>query len=99
MFIIYIKQNTSSYKDNVHMYTMAVIQISATVSPEFHDLSKKHKIKWSEALRIGISVMLADKGVRNYDNNLHLYRKMQAYQQMTEKLSHDLELLKVKLNG
>lgn len=81
------------------MYTMAVIQISATVSPELHDLSKEHKLKWSEALRIGLSIMLADKGVKEYDNNLNLFRKMRFYQQTAEKFSHDLELMKVKLDG
>jgi len=99
MFIIYIKENTLVEKERTYMYIMAVIQISATMSPELHDLCKEHKISWSEALRTGAAVILADKGVKDYDNNLNLYRKMRTYQQMTEKLSHDLKQMQEKLDG
>ena len=50
------------------------IKTSVNVSPEFHELCLKHRIRFSEAMRIGISIMLAERGVVEYDNRLNLVR-------------------------
>lgn len=60
------------------------IRTSVNVSPEFHNLCIIHNIKFSEALRTGIAVLLAEKGVKEYDNKLNLYRKMVKYQKELE---------------
>ena len=51
-----------------------MIQTSVLISPEFNNLRKKHEITLSEAVRVGISVILAEKGVREYDNQLNIVR-------------------------
>lgn len=54
-----------------------VIRICTTVSPEFYTLCKQNRIKMSEAIRIGISLILAEKGIKEYDNNLNLVRNIE----------------------
>jgi len=55
------------------------IRTSVNVSPEFYKLTRQHLIKFSEALRIGISIMLAEKGVIPYDNQLNIVRRINYY--------------------
>lgn len=50
------------------------IQTSVIVSMEMYDLSKTHRIKFSEALRRGIALMLAEKGITEYQNDLNITR-------------------------
>jgi hypothetical protein len=64
---------------------------SISVSVEFDELAKKYSISWSEAARVGLSLMLADLGVKEYDNNLNLFRKMTYFRQ-------ELEKLQIKIN-
>ena len=47
-----------------------------TITPEMHELCRKHFIKISEATRRGIALMLAEKGVIDYDTNLNITRRM-----------------------
>ena len=65
---------------------MVTAKISTTTSFEFYQLAKQHKIKFSEALRVGISLMLAEQGIKEYDNNLQLFRRMRTYQAKVEEL-------------
>jgi len=37
-------------------------------------------------MRVGISILLADKGVRQYDNKINLVRKMLLYKEQLEKI-------------
>jgi hypothetical protein len=53
---------------------------SISVSTEFSQLAKENNCSWSEAAKIGMSIILAERGVREYDNNLNLYRKMRTFQ-------------------
>lgn len=62
-----------------------------SISPEFADLAKKHHLSWSEASRIGMSIMLADLGEREYDNKLNLYRKMQFFKTRAEEALQQIE--------
>ena len=64
-----------------------MITTSVRISPEFHSLCIEHSISFSEALRTGISLILAEKGVREYDNNLNVFRKMTLFREELEKLS------------
>ena len=61
------------------------VVISTTISSKFWELAKEHNIPWSEALRIGLSIVFAEKGVMPYDNKLNLYRKMNYFRQEAEK--------------
>ena len=51
------------------------IRTSVNVSPELHELCRKHRIKFSDAMRTGISILLAEGGVREYDNKLNVVRR------------------------
>lgn len=53
------------------------IQTSVRVSPEFHQLCYEHHIRFSEALKVGISILLAEKGIIEYDNKLNITRRCQ----------------------
>ncbi len=52
--------------------------ICTTISEEFFNLCKENNIKWSEAIRIGIAVLLGEKGVRKYKNTLNMQRMITA---------------------
>ena len=52
------------------------IQTSVIVSLDFYKLCREHRIKFSEAMRVGISILLAERGVRDYDNNLNIVRRV-----------------------
>lgn len=63
------------------------VNITTSISPELHKLCQDNKIAWAEALRVGAAMMLAEQGVRQYDNSLNLFRKMRFYQQKVEEMS------------
>ena len=52
------------------------VQTSVLISQEFYKLCKEHQIKFSEAIRTGVAVMLAERGVREYDGNMNFMRKL-----------------------
>jgi hypothetical protein len=73
------------------MEALPMIRTSVLISPDFYQLCKRHNIKFSEAMRRGISLMLAEIGVHEYDNKLNIVRrcnelKMKAAQAL-QKLS------------
>jgi endo-1,4-beta-D-glucanase Y len=72
------------------------VTTSVTMSPEFFQLAKNHHIGFSEAMRVGMSLLFAEKGLKDYDNRLSLFRKMQLFQQKTEQLTEELDSLKEK---
>ena len=57
---------------------------SVKVSSEFYQLSKANNISFAEAMRVGISILLAEAGLKEYDNRLNIYRKMIHYQKLAE---------------
>jgi len=73
--------------------------VCCSVSKEFHELCKAYDISFSEALRVGISIVLADIGVREYDNNLNSVKKMRFFVARSEELSKQIEEMKTKLEG
>jgi post-segregation antitoxin (ccd killing protein) len=77
------------------------IQTSVLVSQEFYRLCKEYRIKFSEAIRVGIGLILAEKGVKEYDTTLNLTRKIQMVNQklsQTSQLFYEL-LGKAKAQG
>ena len=58
---------------------------SVQISPEFFKLCKENSIKFVEAMRTGISVLLAEKGIREYDNHLTIYRRLLILQEQMRK--------------
>jgi len=75
-------------------FAKPLIRTSVNLSPDFYDLCKEHHIKFSEALKIGISIILSEKGIKEYDNNLNIVRKMHMFQKIAEDASNKAEELK-----
>ena len=73
------------------------ITTSITVSPEFFNLAKKYHLSFTEATRIGLSILFAERGIKEYDNKLNLFRKMQQYQKRCEEMGE--ELANLRKNG
>jgi hypothetical protein len=61
-----------------------------SVSAEFDQLARENSISWSEAARVGMSMMLADIGVVEYDNQLNLKRKMDKFREIAEMANQKL---------
>jgi len=52
------------------------ILTTVKISGDFYKLCKVHGIKFAEAIRVGISVLLAERGIREYDNRLNIVRRL-----------------------
>jgi len=67
-----------------------MIRTSVLISPELYQICKDLHIKFSEAMRVGISIILAERGIKDYDNKLNLYRKMNFFREELEKLNQKI---------
>jgi hypothetical protein len=76
-----------------------MIRTSVLISPEFYEQCKTMHIKFSEAMRVGISLILAERGVRDYDNDLNICRKTSQIRTKLEEVSNELQQLKDKTNS
>jgi len=74
---------------------MTIIK-TISISREFDDLATANKLSWTEAARIGMSILLADIGLAEYDNNLNLFRKMRQYQLLAQESLQKLNDLEEK---
>ena len=82
----------------ISMYTQRAkpwITTTVNISPEFYKLCKENHIKFSEAMRVGISIVLAERGIIPYDNNLNILRKVQQLEnEIAEKIDKIVVLKK-----
>jgi len=53
-----------------------MVATSVRISPEFHALMVEKRISFSEAMRRGISLMLAEAGFTEYDTDLNIVRRV-----------------------
>ena len=70
------------------------VQTSVLVSSEFYTLCKEHGIQFSNAIRVGIAILLAEAGVKDYDNRLNIVRRAEEYKVKAAKFAQkaaDLE--------
>ena len=74
----------------------ARVTTSVTISPEFHELCRTHNISFSEATRVGIALILAEKGIKEYNNNLNIVRKITLLRTKLEETSQELNNIKEK---
>ena len=72
------------------------ITLTTTISLELWSEAKKADIKWSEALRRGVSMLLSNKGVEGYDNPLNLQRKIENLVKKLEIVVKENEELRSK---
>lgn len=70
---------------------------SISVSKEFSEMAKEFHLSWSEAARIGMGIMLGDLGLKGYDTNLNIVRKMRHFQRIAEESSQKVEELRDKI--
>lgn len=52
-----------------------MITTSVRISPEYHQLCVKNFISFSHAMRVGVSLLLAEMGTVGYDNKLNIVRE------------------------
>jgi post-segregation antitoxin (ccd killing protein) len=64
---------------------------SVSVSLEMCELAQKYNISLTEAVRVGISMMLAEAGETKYINKLNVYRKIQQLSGVIEGLINKIE--------
>ena len=69
------------------------------IEPEQYALSKKHNLKFVDSFRMGIALRLAELGIKNYDNNLNILRRLGRIQSILEEKSQELEKIKKKNGG
>jgi hypothetical protein len=69
-----------------------------SVSREFADLAKDNNCSWSEAARMGMSLLLAERGVKEYDNDLNICRRLTQLRIKLEQTSEELNNLKDRTN-
>ena len=70
-----------------------------SISPEFKELADKYNISWTEASRVGMSIILGDMGVREYSNNINLFRKMNKFREIAEEAKQKLAELEAEQVG
>lgn len=74
------------------------IAITTVISPDFHKKAIENGITWQEAMRVGIGVLLEEKGIEEYSGTLNLKRKMQGYQAKLIETLKQLEETQARLN-
>jgi len=79
-----------------------VTTISTTVSRTLWEKAQQFQISWAEALRVGLTTILAQKGDEDYLNPMQLQRKIEQINaklsevsQEKNKLAEELQLLRV----
>lgn len=72
--------------------------VSCSISKEFKELAKENGISLSEALRVGVSIILAEIGVMEYDNKLNTIKKMRFFIKRSEELQEKLTEAQIKLD-
>ncbi|MFW5889060.1 MAG: hypothetical protein ACOCUD_01635 [Bacillota bacterium] len=99
MYILYTKMETKmvDYDKMMQDIDRGTTMTSVRIANDFFNLAKKHNIKFSDAMRVGIGVLLADQGVKQYDSHLNLYRKMRKYQEIAEDASKQVIEMEKKL--
>ena len=65
--------------------------ISTTLTEELATKAEAHQIKWSEALRVGIGVILAERGDDSYTGGINVYRKIGKLAEILEETQNELE--------
>lgn len=71
-----------------------VIPVTTTLSHSLWEKAQKNKIVWSEALRRGVTGILAEKGDEDYLNPLQQSRKISALVAKIEELVAENEKLR-----
>ena len=66
-----------------------VIAVTTTINHTLWEKAQKHNIMWSEALRRGVTGILAEKGDEDYLNPLQMQRKIASMAELLNNLSEE----------
>ena len=69
---------------------------TVSISKEQNDSIDEQHLSPTEIFRVGLGMILAERGVKDYDSNLNLYRKMIGFRDIVQDLSTKLDKLVVK---
>ena len=75
-------------------YAKPWIRTSVNVSPQFHRLCREHRIRFSDAMKIGISIILAERGIMEYNNDLNIVRKRTLMAKQIQDMADEIAKLK-----
>jgi len=64
---------------------------SVSVGLEMLEMAERNKISLSHAVKVGISVLLADAGEEKYINQLNVYRKMAFLSEKLKETTRKIE--------
>ena len=78
---------------------MGRIQKCISITEEAKQIAEDNDISWTDAARVGMGLMLAEKGVQDYNNELNIYRKMTRMRVLLEKVCQEYNQFKEKSNG
>ena len=68
--------------------------ISTTINDALHQKAKNYGIKWSEALRVGITTILARNGDDDYLNPLQLNKMVMVIQKQLQEANEEIDRLR-----
>jgi hypothetical protein len=80
-------------KNNTYGYHMT----SMKVSLQNKALAEQYKIKYSHAFRVGLGILLAERGVQEYDGNLNFMRKMGRISAVLSQKCQELDEINQKI--
>lgn len=73
------------------------ITTSVRIGYEVHQLCQQHGIPITEAVRTGIGILLAERGIKEYDSNLNIMRRIDKLRRELEEKSQELERLRERV--
>ena len=82
-------------KELINYITMGIIK-TISLTREQDRMAQEHNLSWTEAARIGMGILLADKGIAEYSGDLNIARKMNIFRLKAEEATQDLNALKAK---
>ena len=77
-------------------FSNGYIMVPVKISPQFHKLAKQNNIKFVEAMRTGLSILFAERGLGEYDNRLSIMRRMEKMSKLLEATMAEAEALRAK---
>lgn len=73
------------------------VTITTSLGKELHERAILNEISWAEALRVGITYLLSQKGDDNYKNRVQLERQVQNLAVKLSEVAQEKEEIEKKL--
>jgi len=59
--------------------------VSASISKEFYDLAKARGISWTEAIRVGLAILFAERGIKEFQTPINKQRITAIFNLISQK--------------